>query len=58
VRGLRRAGAVEVDGDLRFSRLDDTEYHLAADLGPGVVACPRRSRPDAIEIQRLGGVDL
>lgn len=58
--GLRRAGAVEVDGDLRLSRLDDTEYHLVPlDLGPSVVACLAvSSRPDAIEIQRLGGVYL
>jgi len=56
--GLRRTGAVEVNRELRFSRLDDTEYTLVPlDLGPGVVACLAvSSHPDAIEIQRLEGV--
>ena len=56
--GLRRTGAVEVDVELRLSRLDDAEYHLVPlDLGPGIVAClAASSRPDTIEIQRLAGV--
>jgi phosphopantetheinyl transferase len=53
--GLRRSRAVEIDPELRFSRLDDTEYQLVPlDLGPGVVAClALSSHPHAIEIEPL-----
>jgi hypothetical protein len=49
---------VEIDPELRFSRLDDTEYQLVPlDLGPGVVAClALSSHPHAIEIEPLEGV--
>jgi len=50
--------AVEVDVELRLSRLDDAKYHLVPlDLGPGIVAClAASSRPETIEIQQLAGV--
>ncbi len=57
--GLRRAGAVAVDPEFRFARLDETEYHLVSiDFGPGLVACLAVSgRPVDVEVQPLEGID-
>lgn len=57
--GLGRTGAVELDTEFRFSRLDGAQFHLVVlDFGPGVIACLAASaRPDAIDVQPLEDVE-